>query len=258
MARHYSSAPQNDTYGDIGAWDGATATTIMLWHYQTASENTGGGAGQSRGVFGKGTMGVFKDDGGGALPKAFGVTDGAGNLAYVTNIAADDTWQNFCYVFTGSAGAGSRMQLYVNGVAQAMTHDAFPAAWPDQGAAVVVLGSNATGLSGWQGTLAHVKFWTTALTASEVALEWYHAEPQVQLASLILYCPLVADAATYDGTNAYVSSTGTPTNGTVSEPPVKWPAGSIISRNSPRRYSHAERRDRFQRLPPKRPLVQYG
>lgn len=267
MPTHFDSGGTRGLYlyPDINALDGATKLSICLWHYQTAAENTGGAGGVSVGVCGKDNqlaspIYMFKNDGGGVLPKVVGFADGSGGTFYgSSNMVADTTWQHFGITYDGSQSVGARGAMYLNGASATKANDNVAASLPSNTNQVLV-GSMGGSFSGWAGHLAFVKLWNATLTASEMLLECLYAEPQ-KTDGLQLYIPMVFNGnagATYDGTNSLSSTLNTPTTGTVGEPPVKWPAGSLVSRNSPRRVEHAERRDRFQRLGPKRPLVQYG
>lgn len=266
MATHFGTTSGDAYYyGDINALDGATALTFAIWHYQTAGENTGGGGGASVVVSAKGVNStlipwyLFKNDGGGALPKTIGVADGSGNTAYTgNNVISDATWQHLLWTYDGSQSVGSRVKFYVNGALISTAADAMPAAFPSN-ANQFTLGQVVT-TSAWSGTLAHCKVWTRVLTASEVLQECLYAEPQV-ITNLQIYAPLMFNTQagfTYDGTNAMGTTNATPTTGTVSEPPVIWPAGARQGHRNNWRSWDALRRNRFQRLSPKRPLVQYG
>jgi len=264
MAIHFAAGPTVYSYGDINAIDGTAALTICLWHYQTAAENTGGAGGVSVGIIGKDNQAAspilfFKNESGGAVHKAFGFTDGTNNAYTANDLILDDTWQNLAYTYDGSQSVGSRANFFIGGASVSKASDTASATIASNASSVFV-GSIGGVIAGWNGTLAHVKVWTAVLTPAEVLIEAKYAEPQ-RIANLQLYIPLTFNAApgaTWDGTNTLVTTTGTPTTGTVGEPPVRWPAGAQVYRNSPRRVEHAERRDRFQRLGPKRPLVQYG
>lgn len=261
MATHFSSTPDNYSYGDINALDGVANLSACVWHYQTAGENTGGGAGVSVSFGGKGSvLYFFKNDGGGAIPKQWGYGDGTGTVfGNGSFLIADATWQHLAWTYDGSQSAGSRGQLYLNGATVTKANDTVGATYPSN-ASNVLFGSAAGGLTGWQGNLAFLKMWTATLTASEMQWEMVYAEPQ-RVRDLALYIPFVFNTvpgATYDGTNALAGTTGTPATSTVSEPPVIWPAGAVMGHRNTFRQTSGLRRNRFQRLSPKRPLVQYG
>lgn len=255
------SATASYSYGDIAAIDGATKLTLSLWHYQTAAQNTGVGDGSSVSILTKSGSLIFKDVGGGALPKIWGIGDGAGNNAFTnTNVVADDLWQNFITTYDGTLGAGTRTAIYLNGASLSMNTNASPASWPSNASSVLIGGGV---LGAWEGTVAFLIVWAGAtLSASEVAQQWNKAVPEVQQASVILYVPMIFGTnpgATYDNAgNALVSTGGTPATGTVGEPPVIWPTGHILPGRNTRRAQGGTRRDRFRRMNPLIPNVLYG
>lgn len=255
------------SYGDIAAWDGATKMTWSWWQYLTSTVWSA-----SEGVISKGnTLAaslVFETGtgGGGGTASSVGLYDGSAS-SYVGSVLAANIWQHYAVTYDGSQSAGSRCHVYLNGVSQTMTADNVGAALPSN-TSVVSLGDCLGGpgvFDGWNGTLAFVKVWAgVTLTASEVWQEWNTAEPQTNLSSIMLYVPGVFNdtaalaSRDFTGLGYTVSVTGSPTSATVSEPPVFWPAGAQMGHRNNYRRMDALRRNRFQRLSPLRPLVQYG
>ena len=250
-------------YGDINTLDGTVNLSICIWIYQTASQNNGAGTATAFGMVGKTNQAgeplyFFKTNSGGGTVKAFAMYDGTGSVATQANTALDDVWQHVGITYNGANGAGSRGAIYIAGLPVTTSADTLGAAMPSN-ASNVMIGS-VGGLYVNDGcTLAHCKIWQATLTASEMLIESKYAEPQ-RMANLVIYAPLMFNSeqgATYDGTNALTATINTPATATVSEPPVIWPASTKLSRNV-RRISDGQRRNRFQRLPKHRPLVQYG
>lgn len=140
--------------------------------------------------------------------------------SYTAGAVTQDVWDHWAFAYNGLAGSTNdqKLQMYKNGVLQALTHPV------DQPSALPVTGSNLSlaSASGGQRTpcdLAHVKLWLAALTAAEIAQEMQRAVPH-RAANLILWTPL-DDALS--GTD-YSQTTGGSINSVTQSPgpPIPW------------------------------------
>lgn len=266
----FDTAGDAASYGDNNTWDGMTAFTVMVWKYQTTAQGNGSSLGASIGIFGKdGTNSTdnlyifYNETAGGANPGTLGIHYAGVSAFTANNTIVNDVWQHICTRYDSSQSLGSRGTFFVNGASTATSSDNLGTNF-NSSALSLTLGSLPGVFGGWTGTLAHLKAWNIALSASDIAAEWQYAEPQTNHANLIMYAPLefTSNAATacedYSGVTPFSSIVNSPSLPTVSSPPVIWPAGSILPSRNNRRRMGAWKRNRFQRIQGKRPLVQYG
>ena len=209
-------------HGDIAAMDGASALTIMAWiNPDTFSANDA--------MFGRNAdasnywvlqQGSTADD---VMFQI--VTAAAGRIGETTsNLISTGAWHHVTVVYDGSLAGDARVAIYVDGAAQTLTYSgagSFPA----------TLGSYTVpfetgGLTGGLFAdikLSHLKVWTAALSAAEIAQEVHSFRP-ARTTNLIVSSPYD------DGTSARDYS-GQGNHGTVSGalqvtgPPVSYGAG---------------------------------
>lgn len=99
-------------------------------------------------------------------------------------------WNHHAVVFNGAGtGNAGRLQAYKNGTDQTITFvGTIPATLGDAGTAPLSIGARSDGLAAYDAKFAHIKAWTAALTAAEVAQEMNSYRP-VRRANLILWAP---------------------------------------------------------------------
>lgn len=161
---------------DIDALDGAAAFTLEAWVNPAAlavglnnvvskwlanTQNT-----LAMSVSNTGTVRVFVSP---------SLTD-AGNASGTAtgNIVALNQWTHIAAVYDGSqTGNAARLVIYVNGVLRSMTFGGtIPATTPASGTAAVRIGQLGGATQWWNGGIADVAIYTTALSAARIAAHY--------------------------------------------------------------------------------------
>ena len=188
MALDFDGVDDQVNHGDIVGIDGAAAFTMMAWVNIDTLENLG--------------FLMAKD---GACRLTMTTGPGTTMTAATTSVITGDiagaavagVWDHWAYVFDGAGAANAdRLKLYKNGVNQTLTFTGtVGATLPDAGAEPFRVASNTSNTIFTDQKVAHLKLWTVAMTAAEVAQEMNSFRP-VRTSGLIVWSPYD------DGTNA--------------------------------------------------------
>lgn len=168
----------------------------------------------------------------------------------------DALFHHIAVVFDGSGAANAdRLKVYRDGaeITAASYTGTVPASQTDAGASNLTVGSGDT--SFYVGTLGHLKIWTAALTAGEVAQEVYSYTP-IKKTNLLLWAPYDDTTATDYSGNGH---TGTVTEATAATGPAQVNYGNaVLSATRARRATRRSNLDSFRRLGPYPPLYWRG
>lgn len=159
------------------------------------------------------------------LGNAAGTAVGA--AYYGARTEAAGAWYHCVFVYNGGASAGSRCQIYIDGVAKSITAVTDANVTPGNTGSALVLGRvNNTGSFYFDGRLAEVALYNVALTADEaVALSQGYAPPMVRGRSPFFYDGLRGEPR--DEVNGIAGTTSAPY---IDHPRVILPARPVLYR----------------------------
>lgn len=150
-----------------------------------------------------------------------------GAAYYGARTEAAGSWYHVVMVYNGGASAGSRCQIYIDGVAKSITSVTDANVTPGNTGSSLVLGRvNNTGSFYFDGRLADVALYNVALTSDEaLALSEGYAPPMVRGRSLFFY-----DGLRSTPRDAINGIAGTTSASYIDHPRVVLPAQSLIYR----------------------------
>lgn len=235
MALDFDGSNDQVNYGDLAAFDGASALTIMCWHIFDALAANAVPLGKTTTI-------------------EWQVVSATGDWFCVFNaqtgkvidVFDSQSLRHFATVYNGAGAANAdRLKMYINGVNQ--TVDFSGTTIP----ATTDVSANIFEVGGVAGVFAnekvsHLKVWTAALTADEVAAEMWSYLP-VRKTNLLIWSPFDDEVQARD-------YSGNGNHGTVVDAPVQatGPAGvsygsGVIARRAHLRTG-SSKRDSFRRL----------
>lgn len=238
------------SHGDVTGIDGAANLTWMWWVLASAS--------------GVQSAGWSKDNTGASLYFYYSAEanhrdmrcgqGGVWEIATADDIITSSAWNHICMTYNGAAGAGAKIVIYLNAVAQSVSGSDPGATLADTGAKTLKSGVNTTNFA--SGTLAHSKWWNATLTLEEIKVEMNSYVP-VKTSNLILWTPY-DDPGAKDYSGAGFDGTITEALTGIAGPPnVAYPANVLVTPRGSRRRM-LNRRGEFRRLGSMVPFFQPG
>ncbi|HAM56723.1 MAG TPA: hypothetical protein DCQ64_15530 [Candidatus Rokubacteria bacterium] len=212
MALSFDGVDDKVDFGDINAIDGSSLLTVCVWYKPTAASDAAVIWGKVASVGGDAAdlvlwHGVGDGSVGADFAFVMGTTAPKGRVA---GIFSAGVWVHLAIVYDGGGAANAdRLKLYVNGVAQTVTFSGTIPASIGSSADTVTIGTDGANAWDLDGVLAHLKVWTAALTAAEVAQEMESARP-ARTANLVQWSPLDdgVSAKDYSGSGNHGTVTG--------------------------------------------------
>lgn len=180
-------------------FDGPAALTVAFWHYYV----TAVASDRFMGKLGTGTVSGWVINNRLASDK---FTADVGSTRSASPPAASlptATWNHWAFVFDGAGSANAdKAKWYKNGSLQTSTYEG---TWPTTIPTGDGVGNDSFHVGAYDtlsnftnSRFAHLKIWTTALTAEQVAQEVESRRPHVST-NLVLWAPYDVDAQDYSG-----------------------------------------------------------
>jgi len=209
-ALDFDGADDKVSFGDIAAIDGATALTVCEWYTPTNASAIGLLCGKAAApgspifLFTHGDWAIGAEN---SITVGFVSTSPKGKVATVFSAGA---LIHCGFVYDGGGAANAdRLKILLNAVDQTVSFTGTVPTALGSGTDPVTVGATGNDSADLDGWLAHLKIWTAALTAAEVAQEMNSYRP-VRTANLVVWSPLDdgVSARDYSGNGNHGTVTG--------------------------------------------------
>ena len=224
MSLSFSAGTDKALHGDVPSMDGAAAYTWMLWIKIVALPPDAVPGGILAKSVGTHTIVMRARD---VLLDIFM----AAGLSTWSSFLSADSWAHVAVVYDGSLVTdAAKLKVFKDGTQRTGSMGTVPATLSDSGAAELTIGYHASAGGGISAKVAHLKCWSVALTAAEVAGEMNSRRP-ARTANLVIWVPYddAVNARNYSGSGSnHGTVSGTTAIQVADSPPVSAGGGPGI------------------------------